>query len=195
MGKRRVASIQKELLTKSRESALAGVQIFNNPQILFKSELFIVSMNIAWTYLLHAWCRREQIDYRYHGIKNGRKVFDRTKAGSYKYWELERCLNWSGSPIDKHTANNLRFLIGIRHEIEHQMTSRIDDALSAKFQACCLNYNHYIKRLFGDQHAIDKYLSVSLQFSAIDYDQADSLKNVNHLPKQIGSYIKTLSSP
>ncbi len=34
--------------------------------------------------------------------------------------------NWKGvlmknqSPLDNGTANNLRFLIGIRHEIEHQ---------------------------------------------------------------------------
>jgi len=33
------------------------------------------------------------------------------------------------------SANNLRFLIGIRHEIEHQMTFRLDNNLSAKFQA------------------------------------------------------------
>lgn len=54
---RRVSSIRNELAHKSREAALAAVQIFNNPQIQFKSELFIVTMNIAWTYLLHAHFR------------------------------------------------------------------------------------------------------------------------------------------
>jgi hypothetical protein len=36
---------------------LTAVQIYNNPQIDFKSELFIVTTMIAWTYLLHAYYR------------------------------------------------------------------------------------------------------------------------------------------
>ena len=46
---RRVFSVKKELLKKSREAALAAVQIFNNPNVTFKSETYIVLMNIAWT--------------------------------------------------------------------------------------------------------------------------------------------------
>ena len=40
-----------ELLIKSREAMLAAVQIYNNPQITFKSEIFISMASIAWTYL------------------------------------------------------------------------------------------------------------------------------------------------
>jgi len=145
---RRVGSIANELVNKSREAALAAVQIFNNPTITFKSEIFIVVMCIAWTYLFHAYYRKQNIEYRYYRISGKKKIFDRTKNGAYKYWELEKCLNDKSSPLDKDTANNIRFLIGIRHEIEHQMTNRIDDYLSARFQACCLNYNEYIKKLY-----------------------------------------------
>ena len=67
-------------------------------------------------------------------------------------------MNEDKSPIDKITSSNLRFLLGLRHEIEHQMTTKIDDLLSARFQACCLNYNTYLKKLFGDQLGIEKYL-------------------------------------
>lgn len=62
---RRAFSVSGELLTKSREAALAAVQIFNSPLITFKSEIFIVLMNIAWTYLLHAHYRKEGVEYRY----------------------------------------------------------------------------------------------------------------------------------
>jgi hypothetical protein len=64
--------------------------------------------------------------------------------------ELERCLDDNDCPIDNITKANLKFLIGLRHEIEHQMTTKIDEYLSARFQACCLNYNDFIKQLFGD---------------------------------------------
>lgn len=168
---------------------LSAVQIFNNPNIQFKSESFIVLSNIAWMYLLHAYYRGKKIEYRYHDLVNTRKRYHRTKRGAYKYWELERCLNENESPIDNVTSSNLRFLIGLRHEIEHQMTTKIDEYLSARFQSCCLNYNLFIKKLFDDKYAIDRHLSVSLQFSTINEEQTEKLKEFTDLPKNIATYI------
>ncbi len=95
---RRVGSIKSELIKKSREAALAAVQIFNNPNISFKSESYVVLMTIAWTYLLHAYFRDQKSEYRYFRQNGERREFDRTKHGAYKYWELERCLNDTKSP-------------------------------------------------------------------------------------------------
>jgi len=186
---RRTYSVSRELLLKSREAALAAVQIFNSPMLTFKSEIYIVLMNIAWTYLLHAYYRNQKIEYRYYTKSGNRRRFDKTKHGADKYWELERCLNDKMSPIDKDVGNNLRFLIGIRHEIEHQMTGRLDPTLSAKFQACCLNYNYYVKKLFGEKHGIDKYLAFSLQFSSISQDQAKQLPSPSEMPAYISAFI------
>ena len=61
---RRTYSITRQLVAQSQDAALSGIQVFNNPSIRFKSETFIVLMNIAWTYLLHAYYRREKIEYR-----------------------------------------------------------------------------------------------------------------------------------
>jgi hypothetical protein len=188
---RRVGSIKGELLKKSREAALASVQIFNNPNISFKSESYVVLMIIAWTYLLHAYFRGQKVEYRYWHQRGQRREFDKTKYGAYKYWELERCLNDAHSPIDNDTANNLRFLIGLRHEIEHQMTTRIDDVLSARFQACGLNYNEYIKKFFGPNNGIEKHLSFSLQFSTISTEQKELLEDQPGLPPNIEGYIKS----
>jgi hypothetical protein len=186
---RKVGSIRNELIAKARESMLSAVQIFNNPNILFKSESFVVLSIISWTYLMHAHYRGNKIDYRYYSISVKNKIYDKTKRGAFKYWELERCLDDSASPIDKVTTDNLKFLIGLRHEIEHQMTTRIDDYLSARFQACCLNFNYYIKELFGPSMGIDKYLSFSLQFSSITEPQAKQLQQYSDLPDNISSYI------
>lgn len=186
---RKIGSIKTELLTKSREAMLAAVQIFNNPNIQFKSESFIVLSNIAWTYLLHAHYRTKKIEYRYYEQHGKRKRFDKTKKGAYKFWELERCLNNTNCPIDNIAKSNLEFLIGLRHEIEHQMTTKIDDYLSARFQSCCLNYNKYIKELFEEKLGIDKHLSFSLQFSSIDEEHANQLKEFKDLPKNIATYI------
>ena len=191
---RKVGSIKSELLTKSREAMLTAVQIFNNPNIQFKSESYIVLSIISWTYLLHAYYRSKKIEYRYFEMHGTRKKFDKTKRGAYKYWELERCLNDDLCPIDSVTKSNLKFLIGLRHEIEHQMTTRIDNYLSARFQACCLNYNNYIKSLFEERLGIDKHLSFSLQFSSIKEEHAAQLREFTDLPQNISSYINGYDS-
>lgn len=65
----RFRSIATRLINQSQDAALTGVQVSNNPRIKFKSETFIVLMNIAWTYLLHAHYRRERVEYRYYRLQ------------------------------------------------------------------------------------------------------------------------------
>lgn len=192
---RRVHSIKNQLVIKAREAALSAVQTFNNPLIQFKSEAFIVQMTIAWTYLLHAYCRQNKIEYRYcDTLANGRRKFSRTKRGSYKYWELERCLNDASSPVDGATASNLRFLIGLRHEIEHQMSMSLDDYLSARYQACALNFNRYIKQFFGEKYALDAQLAFSIQFAELDLDQIEDMTPADDIPDRVKTYIADFDS-
>ena len=186
---RRVHSFKQELLGKSREAALSAVQIFNNPLIQFKSESFIVLMIIAWTYLLHAYYRSKKIECRYYRQGKQRRQFDRTKRGAFKYWELERCINDAASPLDKMTSKNLLFLIGLRNEIEHQMTLALDNYLSGRYQACCLNYNTHIKALFGDSYGIDKHLTYSLQFIELSHEQAAGITINDTVPNRLLAYI------
>lgn len=187
---RRVFSVTRELVKKSQEAALAAVQIFNSPLITFRSEIFIVLIHIAWTYLLHAYYRKKHIEYRYYDQKGKRKFFKKTAFGAHKYWNLRDCLNNKKSPIDKNTKNNLFFLIGLRNEIEHQMTTQLDDTVSAKFQACCFNYNHYIKKLFGEKYAIDHLLDFSLQFSSIKEEQIKSAPSPEEMPSHIHKFVR-----
>lgn len=178
-----------ELLAKSRETMMAAVQIYNNPQISFKSETFITLSIIAWTYLLHAYYANQNIDYRYSENHGKRKKYHKTKYGAYKHWELERCLNEEHCPLDVNTIQNLKFLIGIRHEIEHQMTKKIDSSISAKLQACSINYNFYIKKLFGNIFGVDQELGMAIQFSPIEIEQKSTLFHNEKLADNIKNFI------
>lgn len=184
-----IGSLRRELIAKSREAALSAIRVFNDPQVGFKSETFIVLMIIAWTYLLHAYYRSKKVEYRYFTQGPKRKVFDRTKHGAYKYWELERCLNEDKSPIDRDTANNLRFLIGLRHEIEHQMTRSLDNFLSGRYQACAVNYNDYLKKLFGKSFGIDEQLTYTIQFIQLTEEQVGGAKPEAAIPERLRAYI------
>lgn len=180
-----------ELIEKSKEAMVSAVQIYNNPSIKFKSEIFIVTAIISWTYLMHAYYKIKKIEYRYYHMKGKKKIYDKTKNGAYKYWELEKCINNCNSKLEKGTINNLKFLIGIRHEIEHQKTNNIDEYIGAKLQACAINYNRELINMFGDKHSIKDKLSLAIQFSSISPEQEKILRkeSFDGIPNNIKNFV------
>ena len=174
-----------ELLIKAREAMIAAVHTFNGGGLTFRAELFIVSAIIAWTYLLHAWFKHEGIDYRHTKNQGGQKVVVKTPGGADKYWELSQCLKHARCPVEQGAKDNLAFLLELRHEIEHRSTNRIDDAVSAKLQACCINFNDAIKQLFGAQYALERRLPIALQFVTFSPDQRAILKRAGGLPRNV----------
>jgi len=193
MKKNRIfSSERKNLIKKSREAALSAVQIYNNPLTTFKTESFIVLFNLAWTYLLHAYYRSKKIDYRYYEIKKIRKRYLRNPDGTIKYWDLMKCVSDANCPLDEDTTNNLKFLIGLRNEIVHKSVPELDTFLSARYQACALNYNYYLKKLWGEDYSLDNNLALSLQFSELDYDQKNIIKDTKkRIPKNVQTYVAT----
>lgn len=170
-----------ELLIKAREAMIAAVHTFNSAGLTFRAELFVVTAIIAWTYLLHAFYRREGINYVYKGGK--------TPQGQDRYWDLTQCLDTGKCPLADGVKTNLRFLIGLRNEIEHQSTTRIDDGVGAEMQSCCLNFNDALKRLFGHQFSLEKRLPIALQFVSFGTDQRMALKKASSLPTHVSSFI------
>jgi hypothetical protein len=193
--KRTIFSEKRDLIFKAREAMLSAVQIYNNPLITFKTESFIVLSMIAWTYLLHAYYRSKNIDYRYYSQTGKRKKYMRNSDGTIRYWDLKECISKATSPIDKNTTNNLEFLIGLRNQIEHKKANGLDSYLSARYQACALNFNHYLKNLYGDKLGLDQSLALSLQFAELDYEQSKIIKDKEDLiPQNITSYIAAFDS-
>ncbi|MCY3840911.1 MAG: DUF3644 domain-containing protein [Gammaproteobacteria bacterium] len=200
--KRRPA-LRTALLRQSREAALNAVQTFNNPLTTFKTETFIVLMVIAWTYLLHAYYRQKGVEYRYHTKGPRRRKFDRTRSGDYKYWDLERCLRDRDCPLDVPTKENLRFLNGLRNEIQHHRSAGVDDRFTGRYLACCLNYEKYVSSLFGSKYSLGSVAAFTLQFR--DLESAPTHRDaVQPLPANVSKYVvdfdgelsdETLASP
>jgi hypothetical protein len=69
------------------------------------------------------------------------------------------------------------------------MTRRLDDQLSAKFQAAALNFNAAIKKHFGKRYALDAEQAFSIQFSGISEDSAKDLLGQADLPQHIHTYV------
>ncbi len=138
---------------------------------------------------MHAFYRRKHIEYRQYQQGPRNRRFLKTKFGATRHLSLEECLNLAQCPVEEVVKKNLLFLIGIRHEVEHQMTRRIDDQLSAKFQAAALNFNNTIKKLLGPQFSLDAEQAFSIQFSGISELTAKELLAQSDLPQNLHSYI------
>ena len=175
-----------ELLIKAREAMIAGIHVYNGANLMFRTELFIVAAIIAWTYLFHYWFFQEKVEYRYFN-KDG--TVKKTKDGADCFWDLSECLKRSNGLISKGAAENLRFLIGLRNEIEHRSTNRIDLAIIDKLQACCINFNNAIKKSFGAKCGIQRRLPIALQLTSFSSEQRALLKKASDLPENIESYI------
>lgn len=185
----RISKSFKERIEKSREAMMGAVELYNNPNMTFKSEAFITLAIIAWTYLMHAYYQSQKVEFRYYSSKGSVRRYDRTKYGAFKYWELEKCINSKESPLDQATTDNLLFLIGIRHEIEHQLTHRIDEYISAKLQACAQNYERWICELFGAQYSVADNLALAIQMSPLSTTQQKSLIDGTGLSKNVRNFI------
>lgn len=68
------------------------------------------------------------------------------------------------------------------------MTLSLDNYLSGRYQACILNFNYYIQKLFGRKHSLEERLSYSLQFIELSEEQIQN-KNSSEIPKRIQLYI------
>ena len=117
---------------------IAAVHTFNSAGLHFRAELFIVTSVIAWTYLLHAYYRREAVDHRYYRNVDGVRQIEMTTGGAEKFWELGTCLRDNHCPLDKGTRQNLEFLLDLRHEIEHRSTTRLTTPLAPNFRRAVL---------------------------------------------------------
>ncbi len=175
-----------ELLIKAREAMIAGIHIYNGANLTFRTELFVVTAIIAWTYLFLYWFSQKRIDYRYKDNEGGVKIFE---DGTEHYWDLSRCLKYQPCPLAKGVVDNLKFLIGLRNEIEHRSTRRIDERVVHKLQACCINFNTSIKDFFGARYALEQRLPIALQMATFSSEQRALLKIPSDLPNHIESFI------
>ena len=146
-----------ERLIRAREAMALAVTIFNSPTYQFKTEIFAVLANIAWTYLLHE---------RYE--RNGVSIFNADGTT----FALSHMLSRQDCLLSKGIKNNLLALKTIRDDVEHKFLGRSDVKWLPLFQACCLNFDKTLVAWFGPRVTLQADLSAALQFSKLDLEQA-----------------------
>lgn len=160
-----------ERLVRAREAMILAVQAFNNPGLCFKTEVFAVLANIAWTYLLHEFYDRK-----------GVKIVDAKGNALY----LSQMLKRDDCPLSMGIKNNLNDIKEIRNAIEHLLLRRGDLAFFSLFQACCLNFEKTLCALFGDRLTLSNDLSLALQFAKLEFEQLVALETYD-IPQEISA--------
>ena len=164
-----------ERLIRAREAMILAVQLFNSTTFKFKTEVFCVLANIAWTYLLHEYYKRHtNVDIIQ---ESGRSLL------------LSQMIKRPDCPVSKGIKNNLKAVQDIRDTVEHQLLGKTDVMWFSLFQACCLNFDTTIRKLFGDKLTLAHELSFALQFSNMDFDQLIKLQE-----SEIPAHIKALDA-
>ena len=158
-----------ERLIRAREAMILAVHVFNNPSCRFKTEIFAVLANIAWTYLFHEFYVRE-------GVEIIGK--DRRSLLLSQMWDRPDC------PLSQGMKNNLKAIKTIRDEVEHLLLRRSDLKWISLFQACCLNFDSMMVALFGPKVSLRKELAFALQFAKLDMDQIVAFQQ-HEVPAQI----------
>ncbi len=158
-----------ERLIRAREAMALAVQIFNSPTLKFKTEVFALLVNVAWTYLLHEFYIRERVEI----VGNdGRTLL------------LSQMLRRPDCPLTAGMKRNLEAIKIIRDEVEHTLLGKSDLKWLSLFQACCLNFDKIIQDLFGKALSLQNELGIALQFAWLSMDQVSALQKYE-VPEQI----------
>lgn len=152
-----------ELVTKSRESALLAVQVYNNPVLQFRTPSFIVHMVIAYTALFHAIFEEEGTDYRYYGNEGAVIKSD----GEDKLWELTKCIDMYWKDRTTPVRKNIEFFILLRNAVEHRWAPPLDFSIAAECQALLNNYETLLTDHFTRYYAIGVQIAVPIQISRV----------------------------
>ena len=163
------------LIDKSRESALLGIQTFNNPLLKFRAPGFIVNMIIAYTALFHAIFERNGVDYWYKEEDGTPEITD----GDFRYWELNACIKQYYGGDQTPEKENLKLFINLRNKIEHRFIPALDMRISGYCQALLLNFERLLVKEFGSYFVLcHNNLTLALQLSEYSSHQQDVLRKI-----------------
>ena len=151
-----------ELVSKSRQSALLAVQIYNNPLLEFRTPAYIVHMVIAYTALFHAIFEEDGVNYRYY---NQGLVVE--QDGEAKLWDISRCVEeyWKDRTLP--AKKNLEFFIALRNAVEHRHSPSFDNTIAGECQALLNNYEALLTEHFTGYYALGAQIAVPIQISQV----------------------------
>lgn len=161
--------------------ARSAVSIFNNNTILARSQIFVILMVVAWTYLAHARLRVLGVEPIHYNEDGSPMLID----GKPKHWELSYCSTRPELNLSEGEKNNLKYMILLRNEIEHRSSEDINDEVQSKLQANALNFVAFANTAFGRKFDLSRDFSFAIQLQAMKLKTVSLLKTAKGLSKSV----------
>lgn len=161
-----------ERLIRAREAMILAVQVFNSAGLKFKTEVFAILANVAWTYLMH----------EYYSRKTTVKIVDEQGQSI----SLSEMIARQDCPLKDGVKKNLAALKILRDKVEHHLLGKADLKWLGMFQACCLNFDRTMCEIFGNELTLANDLSFALQFAGMNLDHLTQI-NKYELPENIAA--------
>jgi hypothetical protein len=166
-----------DVVRAAKDEALLAVDLFNRIQAPRTLEGFIVHMSIAWLYLFHAVCQRDEIDCGYKD-RNGNPTFN--EDGTLKLWELGKCVEHLIIDAEDPVRKNIEFFIGLRNTIVHRFKPKEFEALrvtiEGKAHAFVRNFEERLVSEFGKNESLGNKLRFPIFLSTFSDDALESVK-------------------
>lgn len=170
-------------LFQALDYARSAVSIFNNNIILARSQIFIILMNVEWTYAAHVKLRSVGIAPVYVDDRGNEILTD----GKPKMWDLAHCCTRPELQISEGEKNNLRYMILLRNEIEHRSSEDINEEGQSKLQANALNFVNFMRRNFGRKFDPSGDFSFAIQLHSLKMKQTSLLKSSKGMSKAVAA--------
>jgi hypothetical protein len=148
--------VRNERLVRAREAMILAVELFNTPRIKFKAGVFSMLANVAWTYLLHEYYERRDVNII---DENGYSLL------------LSNMIERHDCPLSDACKKNLTAIKMIRDVVEHLTVGPFDKKWTPIFQATCLNFEKYVTILFGKRLTLGHDLDFALQFAKLTTEE------------------------
>ena len=175
------------MLQASKKEACLATDLYNRSSSERSFEGFVVHMNMAWLYMLHARFARDDIDYRYWA--DGRRL--ERIDGESKTWDLARCLMEEYPDTDDPVRRNVEFFIKLRNKVEHRYETLIAAVVAGKVQAHVLNYEEALVNTFGAKEGLGDNLRFPVFIASLTPDAVAILKRIHRkLPRKLTRFIR-----
>ena len=170
--------IDDERLVRAREAMLLAVELFNTPRIAFKAGVFSMLTNVAWTYLLHEYYERRDVQI--------------INADGFSL-PLSKMVARHDCPLSKACKQNLIALKEIRDVVEHRTVGPFDHKWLPLFQSSCLNFEKTLTEMFGQRVSLGHDLGFALQFAKLKTGEIGALQE-HDLPEHIAALDASLAA-
>lgn len=162
-------NLTSQLIAKSREAFIMGLEIFNKPTLKYRVEGFAFFICNAWELLLKAFIIKRNGSAAIY-YKNSERTIGLTDA-------IKKVFTNDKDPLRK----NLEKIVELRNTSTHFITEEYGIIYAPLFQACVLNYRNKMFDFFSvdvAENIPDNFLTLSVNLG----DFSDETINAKYAP-------------